>query len=81
MEGNPHSIIEGMIIGAYAIGAAKGYVYVRTEYPIAVDLIAKRSSRRGPRDFSATTSSARVTASTSASTAAAGRLSAANLRR
>jgi NADH-quinone oxidoreductase subunit F len=35
-EGNPHSIIEGMIIGAYAIGATKGFIYVRTEYPLAV---------------------------------------------
>ena len=41
MEGNPHSIIEGMIIGAYAIGASEGYVYVRTEYPMAVTLVAK----------------------------------------
>ena len=37
MEGNPHSIIEGMIIGAYAIGASKGYIYVRNEYPLAVE--------------------------------------------
>ena len=36
MEGNPHSIIEGMIIGAYAIGASVGYIYVRNEYPLAV---------------------------------------------
>ena len=36
MEGNPHSVIEGMIIGAYAIGASEGYVYVRNEYPLAV---------------------------------------------
>ncbi len=36
LEGNPHSIIEGMIIGAYAIGASEGYIYVRTEYPLAV---------------------------------------------
>jgi len=36
MEGNPHSILEGMIIGAYAIGAPQGYVYVRNEYPLAV---------------------------------------------
>jgi len=41
MEGNPHSVIEGMIIGAYAIGATEGYVYVRTEYPLAMDLLAK----------------------------------------
>ena len=36
LEGNPHSILEGMIIGAYAIGACKGYIYVRREYPLAV---------------------------------------------
>jgi NADH:ubiquinone oxidoreductase subunit F (NADH-binding)/NAD-dependent dihydropyrimidine dehydrogenase PreA subunit len=39
LEGNPHSVIEGMLIGAYAIGAKEGYVYVRDEYPIAVDNI------------------------------------------
>lgn len=37
LEGNPHSVIEGMIIGAYAIGANEGYVYVRAEYPLAVE--------------------------------------------
>jgi NADH-quinone oxidoreductase subunit F len=37
MEGDPHSIIEGMLIGAYAIGAHKGFIYVRDEYPIAVE--------------------------------------------
>ena len=37
LEGNPHSIIEGMIIGAYAIGASEGYIYVRMEYPLAVE--------------------------------------------
>ncbi|MFC2045469.1 NADH-ubiquinone oxidoreductase-F iron-sulfur binding region domain-containing protein [Chloroflexota bacterium] len=36
MEGNPHSVLEGMIIGAYAIGAHEGYIYVRNEYPLAV---------------------------------------------
>ncbi|MGQ9647012.1 MAG: NADH-ubiquinone oxidoreductase-F iron-sulfur binding region domain-containing protein [Thermodesulfobacteriota bacterium] len=36
LEGNPHSVIEGMIIGAYAIGAHEGYVFVRHEYPLAV---------------------------------------------
>ena len=35
LEGNPHSILEGMIIGAYAIGANQGYIYVRHEYPLA----------------------------------------------
>ncbi len=36
MEGDPHSVIEGMIIGAFAIGAHEGYIYVRNEYPLAV---------------------------------------------
>lgn len=36
LEGNPHSVIEGMIIGAYAIGSNEGYIYVRNEYPLAV---------------------------------------------
>ena len=36
LEGNPHSVIEGLIIGAYAIGARQGFVYVRQEYPLAV---------------------------------------------
>jgi NADH-quinone oxidoreductase subunit F len=37
MEGNPHSVIEGMLIGAYATGAQQGFVYIRTEYPLAVE--------------------------------------------
>jgi len=37
LEGNPHSILEGLIIGAYAIGSHEGYVYVRQEYPLAVE--------------------------------------------
>jgi NADH-quinone oxidoreductase subunit F len=37
LEGDPHSVIEGMTIGAYAIGAHQGYVYVRAEYPLAVE--------------------------------------------
>ena len=37
LEGNPHSVIEGMLIGAFAIGATDGYVYVRHEYPFAVE--------------------------------------------
>ncbi len=36
MEGNPHSVLEGLIIGAFAIGAHQGYIYVRNEYPLAV---------------------------------------------
>ncbi|NPV58913.1 MAG: NADH-quinone oxidoreductase subunit NuoF [Actinobacteria bacterium] len=36
MEGDPHSVIEGMIIGAFALGSHQGYIYVRDEYPLAV---------------------------------------------
>jgi len=36
LEGNPHSVLEGMIIGAYTIDSHKGYIYVRNEYPLAV---------------------------------------------
>jgi NADH:ubiquinone oxidoreductase subunit F (NADH-binding)/(2Fe-2S) ferredoxin len=36
MEGDPHAVIEGMLIGSYAIGAHEGYIYVRAEYPLAV---------------------------------------------
>jgi NADH-quinone oxidoreductase subunit F len=39
LEGNPHSILEGLIIGAYAIGSHEGYIYVRQEYPLAVENI------------------------------------------
>ena len=37
LEGDPHAVLEGMLIGAYAIGACYGYIYVREEYPIAVE--------------------------------------------
>ncbi len=41
MEGNPHSVVEGMIIASRAIGADEGYVYVRAEYPFAVKRLRK----------------------------------------
>ena len=37
LEGDPHTVIEGMTIAAYAVGAQRGYVYVRAEYPLAID--------------------------------------------
>ncbi|TCX52001.1 MULTISPECIES: NADH-quinone oxidoreductase subunit NuoF [unclassified Dehalobacter] len=37
LEGDPHAVIEGMLIGAYAIGADEGYIYCRAEYPLAID--------------------------------------------
>jgi NADH-quinone oxidoreductase subunit F len=36
LEGDPHSVLEGMLIGAYAIGATDGYIYIRAEYPLAI---------------------------------------------
>ena len=47
LEGNPHSVIEGMLIGAYGTGAAKGILYVRNEYPLAIKhlLIALRQAQ------------------------------------
>ncbi len=47
LESNPHSVVEGMIIGAYAIGASQGFVYIRNEYPLAVQnlKIAIKSAR------------------------------------
>jgi len=50
IEGDPHSLIEGMIIGGCAIGANRGYVYVRAEYPIAVERLTaaiEEARRRG----------------------------------
>jgi len=37
LEGDPHMVLEGMLIGAYAIGATKGYIYIRVEYPLATE--------------------------------------------
>jgi len=41
IEGDPHTVLEGMIIAGYAIGATKGYVYTRVEYPLAVARLEK----------------------------------------
>ena len=41
MEGDPHKLIEGMAIAAYAIGADEGYIYVRAEYPLAIKRLRK----------------------------------------
>lgn len=50
LEGNPHAVLEGMTIGAYAIGATHGYIYVRNEYPLAVEnvtLAVKKAQELG----------------------------------
>ena len=36
LEGDPHAVLEGMLIGAYTIGASEGYIYIRAEYPLAI---------------------------------------------
>lgn len=41
IEGDPHSVIEGMLISAFAIGSSQGYVYIRAEYPIAIERLDK----------------------------------------
>jgi NADH:ubiquinone oxidoreductase subunit F (NADH-binding)/(2Fe-2S) ferredoxin/Pyruvate/2-oxoacid:ferredoxin oxidoreductase delta subunit len=51
IEGNPHSVIEGMIIGAHAIGAAEGYVYIRAEYPLAVERLRLALDQARERKF------------------------------
>ncbi len=45
MECDPHSVLEGMAIGAYAIGANEGYVYIRTEYPLALEKLERAIAR------------------------------------
>jgi NADH-quinone oxidoreductase subunit F len=50
LEGDPHSVIEGLIIGGYAIGADEGYIYCRAEYPIAIkrlNIAIKQATERG----------------------------------
>ncbi len=51
LEADPHSVIEGMIIGAYAIGASSGYVYVRAEYPLAVQRVKQAIIDAGKYHF------------------------------
>jgi len=41
LEGDPHSVLEGMIIGAFAVGAREGYIYVRAEYPLAIEKLER----------------------------------------
>ena len=48
IEGDPHSVIEGMIIAGYTIGSDTGYIYVRAEYPLAISRL-ERAIRAGSR--------------------------------
>lgn len=50
LEGNPHRVLEGMTIAAYAVGASKGYAYIRGEYPLAIkrfELAIKQAKKLG----------------------------------
>jgi NADH-quinone oxidoreductase subunit F len=51
LEANPHLIIEGMLIGAWAVGASRGYIYVRKEYPLAVQHIRNAVQQAEERGF------------------------------
>ncbi|MCL1832403.1 MAG: NADH-quinone oxidoreductase subunit F, partial [Oscillospiraceae bacterium] len=51
IEGDPHSVIEGMMIGARAIGASKGIVYVRAEYPLAITRLQKAIDQATARGY------------------------------
>jgi len=51
MEGDPHSLIEGMLICAYAIGAQKGFIYVRQEYPLALERLKKALKQAREKGF------------------------------
>ena len=51
LEGDPHRVIEGMIIGAYAIGANEGYIYVRAEYPLAIKRLKIALAQARERGF------------------------------
>jgi NADH-quinone oxidoreductase subunit F len=51
LEGNPHAVLEGLMIGAYAIGSNEGYVYVRQEYPLAVENLAIAIEQAGEYGF------------------------------
>jgi NADH:ubiquinone oxidoreductase subunit F (NADH-binding)/(2Fe-2S) ferredoxin len=39
LEGDPHAVLEGMLIGSYAVGASRGFIYVRNEYPLAIEIL------------------------------------------
>lgn len=70
MEGNPHSILEGMMIAGVATGATEGYIYVRAEYPLAVKRLQTAIEKPRRSVCWATTSWAAASASICTSTGA-----------
>lgn len=51
LEGDPHTLLEGMIIGAYAVGAKYGYIYCRAEYPLAIKILTEAIKQAKERGF------------------------------
>src|SRR5208283_2801186 len=51
LEGDPHAVLEGMLIGAYAVGSDEGYVYVRAEYPLAIKRLQIALRQMEERNF------------------------------
>src|SRR5512135_1491011 len=51
MEQDPHALLEGMIIGAYATGASRGYIYVGHEYPLAFARLRRAADQAGTKGF------------------------------
>ena len=51
MDDYPHRLIEGIIIGAYAVGADRGYIYVRAEYPLSVKRLQMAIRQANRQDF------------------------------
>ena len=51
LEGDPHSVLEGMMIAGYTVGATKGFLYIRAEYPLAIERINKALAQARERKF------------------------------
>jgi len=49
LEGDPHAVLEGMLIGSFAIGASEGFIYVRSEYPLAIEILEHAIDQAGKR--------------------------------
>jgi NADH-quinone oxidoreductase subunit F len=81
IESDPHSLLEGMIIGAYVMGASEGIIYVRAEYPLAVHRLNRAIEQAVSTDCSGRTFSAAASSSILNWWKARERLSAAKRRR
>lgn len=81
LEANPHAVIEGMMIAAYAIGATEGWFYIRAEYPLAVERLEKPSRPARKTACSAITSWVRISVLTLTFVLVPALLSAARKRR